>query len=401
MRTSLNGRIAIACDEAACTPPYDDGIGVPTQGVGHTFRAGAPDVRFGGPVWSLERVAEVFTNDLAQYERAVRDGITRPMRQHEFDALVSFCYNVGPGNFAKSSVRKKFNAGGAKAAGPRLRLWNKAGGRVMAGLTERRAEERELLERGRYGDLSKMLLYTRVNSRHRPVGGVLIDPMKLFAADVERGHQTIKVDDALADGMLEAGERGGAVREWQDDLIAAGIDLPFGVDGHFGNATLGATIAFQRREGLIPDGKVGPKTFAAMERALADAAPTVTKPPVDTTAEEQEQDKTAERTVRTARAVRGSVAVEEAAALADDLDKPMAKSKTLRGAVLGFLSTCGAGCMALFRDVLALEWQTQAIIVSVFLLLGFAGAALVGIERLRYALRASLLRQLGLDTEAG
>ncbi len=289
MRTSLKGRMAIARDEAAVTVPYDDGIGVPTQGIGHTFRAGPPVVSWISQPWSLARIAAIFTADLTQYEQAVLRVITRPMCQHEFDALVSFCYNVGPANFARSSVAKRFNRSGAKAAGPRLLLWNKAGGRVMKGLTHRREAERALLERGDYGKLSRMLLYRRTNARRRPIDGVLIDPAKLFegVANARKDGPTpveiVAIDDAMADGMLERGEGGGSVARYQDDLIAAGHGalMPTGADGVFGHETETATKAFQAAAGIRVDGKAGPQTFAALSNALDEAEPAAPPAPTE------------------------------------------------------------------------------------------------------------------------
>ena len=64
---------------------------------------------------------------------------------HQYDALVSFCYNCGEGNLAKSTLLKKVNAADHVGAAKEFHKWNKGGGKVLAGLTRRRASESLLL----------------------------------------------------------------------------------------------------------------------------------------------------------------------------------------------------------------------------------------------------------------
>lgn len=170
MKTSLEGRVFLARHEAVCLTAYDDGTGVATIGIGHTSRAGPPRVRWGMTI-SLERAFEIFANDLERFEEAVERELRRDVPQHVFDALVSFCFNVGPGNFRRSSVLRRLNEGRPVAeAAARLALWNRAGGRILPGLTRRRAEERRLMASGGYGDLSTLLAYSTVDARRRPAG---------------------------------------------------------------------------------------------------------------------------------------------------------------------------------------------------------------------------------------
>ena len=60
---------------------------------------------------------------------------------HQYDALVSFTYNVGEGNLAKSTLLKRVNAGDHAGAANEFLKWNKAGGKTLAGLTRRRKSE--------------------------------------------------------------------------------------------------------------------------------------------------------------------------------------------------------------------------------------------------------------------
>ena len=74
----------------------------------------------------------------------IRQGITVPITQNMLDAIVSFVYNVGPGNFLKSTFRSRINAQQWCAAGDAILVWNKAAGKVLPGLTQRRNAERNL-----------------------------------------------------------------------------------------------------------------------------------------------------------------------------------------------------------------------------------------------------------------
>ena len=82
--------------------------------------------------------------ELPIYEAVVNHGVHVEITQHEFDALVSFVYNVGSRNFLGSSVLRKLNAGDKHGAAESFLLWNKASHHVMAGLTKRRHDERSL-----------------------------------------------------------------------------------------------------------------------------------------------------------------------------------------------------------------------------------------------------------------
>ena len=75
------------------------------------------------------------------FEEAVRRLVKVPLTANQFDALVSFCYNCGEGNLAKSTLLKRVNAGDHDGAATEFHKWNKAGGKVLAGLTRRRASE--------------------------------------------------------------------------------------------------------------------------------------------------------------------------------------------------------------------------------------------------------------------
>jgi lysozyme len=114
--------------------------GTLTIGYGHT----GPDVRIGQKITQLEADA-LLQEDLKVFERAVKKLVKIPLQQHEFDALVIFCYNCGEANLRKSTLLKKINARApTHEIMAEFRKWNRSKGKVMIGLTERREEEARL-----------------------------------------------------------------------------------------------------------------------------------------------------------------------------------------------------------------------------------------------------------------
>ena len=87
--------------------------------------------------------------DLSRFENAVRTHVTVPLTQSMFDALVSWTFNVGAGRIAPngSTLARKLNAGDYEGAADELLKWNRAGGRVLSGLTRRREAERQMFLR--------------------------------------------------------------------------------------------------------------------------------------------------------------------------------------------------------------------------------------------------------------
>lgn len=140
MKISKKGVDLITRWEGCKLTAYQDSVGVWTIGYGHTTAAGAPKVVKGLKITQQEAI-EIFTRDVVKYERAVEKVLRRTPTQAQFDAMVSLCYNIGPGNFAKSSVVRMFNSGDFAGAAHAFSMWNKAKGKVLTGLTNRRADE--------------------------------------------------------------------------------------------------------------------------------------------------------------------------------------------------------------------------------------------------------------------
>lgn len=116
-----------------------------TIGWGHTASPkGRPFDK--NTTWPQDVCDDVFYEDMMTYERAVKSCVTVRLEPWQFDALVSFTYNCGGGALKKSTLLKKLNAGDFKGAAVEFQRWNKAGGKVMAGLTRRRASESLLFQ---------------------------------------------------------------------------------------------------------------------------------------------------------------------------------------------------------------------------------------------------------------
>lgn len=110
-----------------------------TVGYGHT----GPEVKEGYTITKGE--AEVLLErDLRASEGFVNSLVKVRLEQNQFDALVSFVYNVGGGAFRDSTLLRLLNAGDFKGAADQFLRWDKAQGKVLSGLTRRRKKEREL-----------------------------------------------------------------------------------------------------------------------------------------------------------------------------------------------------------------------------------------------------------------
>lgn len=124
MRTSTDGRVALAASEGVVPAVYRDSVGVDTFGVGVTAMAiGEEDfaeLPVGMPADVDAMVAEalkLFSRVLVTFERVIKRSVVVPLFQHEFDALVHFAYNVGGPNFRRSKLLKNLNAGDYEKAG--------------------------------------------------------------------------------------------------------------------------------------------------------------------------------------------------------------------------------------------------------------------------------------------
>lgn len=100
-----------------------------------------------GDTCTPEQAEQYLRNDLETAEFAVTDLVSVPLNQNEFDALVSFAFNLGHGNLQSSTLLKLLNMGDRRGAAMQFNKWCFQKGIKLNGLVKRRAAERELFER--------------------------------------------------------------------------------------------------------------------------------------------------------------------------------------------------------------------------------------------------------------
>lgn len=133
MHTSNLGLDLLILREGARNEAYMDSVGVWTIGIGHTGTEVHP-----GLMWSHEQIREAFARDVARFEKAVNDGVHQPLKYNQFDALVSFAFNIGVIGLMNSWVVREINNGNWAAAAASFDNWHKP-----AEIISRRNAERE------------------------------------------------------------------------------------------------------------------------------------------------------------------------------------------------------------------------------------------------------------------
>lgn len=124
---------------------YLDPVNIPTVCTGHTKSVTLEDV---GKVASSALCEQLLREDLKEAEAGVRRLVNVPVTQGQYDALVSFTFNVGTGALAESTLLRKLHARDCLGAAAEFPRWVKARGRVLNGLVARRAWERAIFEAG-------------------------------------------------------------------------------------------------------------------------------------------------------------------------------------------------------------------------------------------------------------
>jgi len=108
---SDKGKGFLICQEGICLSPYLDSVGVKTIAIGATVSE-IPDIA--NMSWNtkitMEEAYSLLDKGLHKYIDAVNKALTVNIMQHQFDALVSLCYNIGIGGLSKSTVIKRLNA---------------------------------------------------------------------------------------------------------------------------------------------------------------------------------------------------------------------------------------------------------------------------------------------------
>jgi len=144
-------------DEGVKNKPYQCPALLWTVGVGHVIDPNHAKVKLAdrkqlpipagwNRVLSGEEIDDILRNDLNRFESGVLRLVKVPLTQGQFDALVSFSFNVGLGNLQNSTLRMKLNRGDYAGAAEQFLVWTKAGGKVLKGLVVRRTHEKEMFE---------------------------------------------------------------------------------------------------------------------------------------------------------------------------------------------------------------------------------------------------------------
>jgi lysozyme len=140
METSQNGIELIKEFEGCRQVAYQDSVGVWTIGYGHTKTA------YEGQLVIKKTCERLLAEDLAEFEEYVDTLVKVPLTQNQFDALVSWTFNLGSGNLQESTMLRKLNEGDYGSVPAEMKRWNKAGGEVLKGLVRRREAEAALFK---------------------------------------------------------------------------------------------------------------------------------------------------------------------------------------------------------------------------------------------------------------
>lgn len=138
MRTSEQGLLLIKKFEGLKLESYKCSAGVWTIGYGHTSNVKRSDKI------TKDEAENLLQNDLIYFESAICDFVKVPLNQNQFDALVSFVFNIGVGAFSTSTMLKFINANHFPLAAGQFDRWVYAKGKKLEGLVKRRKEEKEL-----------------------------------------------------------------------------------------------------------------------------------------------------------------------------------------------------------------------------------------------------------------
>jgi lysozyme len=157
MQISDRGKALFREWEGVVPHVYLDSGGAPTIGIGHLL---TPSERSSGKLWlrgQAIRLADGMTaddcealleQDLEPVQRCVNSAVNVPLAQNQFDALISFAFNVGNDAFLNSTLLKRLNAGRLDEVPAELARWNRDNNRVVPGMVNRRSKEIALWRQG-------------------------------------------------------------------------------------------------------------------------------------------------------------------------------------------------------------------------------------------------------------
>ena len=140
MKISQEGLALIKRFEGCRLEAYKCSANVLTIGYGHTGGVKETDTI------TQDEADKLLQEDVEQFEKYVDDNVTVELGQSQFDALVAWTFNLGPGNLRESTMLKKLNNADYESVPFEMRRWNKAGGKTLDGLIRRRNAEALLFQ---------------------------------------------------------------------------------------------------------------------------------------------------------------------------------------------------------------------------------------------------------------
>jgi lysozyme len=144
METNQKGIDLIKFFEGCKLTAYLCPAGIPTIGYGHTG-TDVTQADVGKKTITKEQAEALLISDLPKYEKGVTNNVKSVINQNQFDALVSFVYNLGEGNFKSSTLLKKINANPNDATiRNEFNKWINSNGKPLSGLVIRRKQEADL-----------------------------------------------------------------------------------------------------------------------------------------------------------------------------------------------------------------------------------------------------------------
>ena len=167
-RVDYDTALELASHEAVVRQTYKDGGGVLTWSVGLTSATGHKVDRYIGRPQPMQHCMNVYAWALENYADHVRD-VFGDLPKHVFAGALSFTWNLGGGALRSATWVKLYKAGRMAEAEASFKTWDKDNGKVVAGLTKRRAAEADLIFRGRWSNTGTMTEYTRLTAAMTPV----------------------------------------------------------------------------------------------------------------------------------------------------------------------------------------------------------------------------------------
>lgn len=144
MKVNDKGIQLIKSFEGCKLNAYLDSVNVPTIGYGATYYKDGSKIKLGDKI-TQQQADELLAFHVSEFANGVAKLITSPLNDNQFSALVSFAFNLGIGNLKKSTLLKKLNVNPNDITiKDEFLKWNRAGGKILNGLTRRRNAESQL-----------------------------------------------------------------------------------------------------------------------------------------------------------------------------------------------------------------------------------------------------------------